>query len=320
MTSSRLARLGLPASLLLLLGSLGAGGWWLTQSLVHTQTLNESRTVADLAESVGRWASQYGGVHVRTQGGDTRIPGSFLTRSVYATTEGDSELLRGAATSAEAERQALGRTEAYHWKNPALIQREVADAVSAAGLRARYRLTARTVLNPDNAATPFELAALDQLQGGKAGSEVWRVEGGRMFYARAVVAQKSCLTCHAAPETAPAFLRTNARFNGGGGFGYVEGQPAGLISVTVPVPEAVAVLRQNLSAPVWAALGGVLLGLAGLVWSVAAGRRSAPAAASPAQPQARMAAPAPVPSPAAKQSHFPRTRFSDTQPDPDAQP
>lgn len=319
MTATRRPRLGTYLSLLLLLASLATAGWWVAQSMVTAQTLSESRTVADLAESVGRWASQYGGVHVRTQGGETRIPGSFLTRSVYARSEDDAGALRGSAASAEAERQALGRTEAYHWKNPALIQREVADAVSAAGLRARYRLTARTVLNPDNAATPFEISALDQLQSGRAGSEIWRVEGGRMFYARAVVAQKSCLTCHTSAETAPDFLRTNAQFNGGGGFGYVEGRPAGLISVTVPVPSAWAVVSQNLSWQVWGALLMAVLAASWLVWSVGGG--NAPAAAgSPASPTARAPQPQPVPSRGTPESAFPRTRFSDTQPGQGPQP
>lgn len=307
------------ATLVVLLGALGWAGHATLQAMVVTQTVNEGRTVADLAESVGRWASQYGGVHVRTQGGDNRIPGSFLTRSVYAMSEGDAGLLRGSATSAGAEREALQRTEAYHWKNPALIQREVADAVSAAGLRARYRMTARTVLNPDNAATAQEMQALDLLQREPGRQEMWRVEGGRLFYARAVVAQKSCLTCHNTPEAAPEFLRQNARFNGGGGFGYVEGRPAGLISVSVPLPETWKVASAGLGTPVYAALGVAGLALVALLWSLLRSRPVPPAAPAPRAAPAAAGADAQRRTPGtAANSAFPKTRFSESQQDPPA--
>ena len=59
------------APLALLIGALGAGGWWATESLVVSHTVQESRTMADLADNVGRWASQYGGLHARTAGGRT---------------------------------------------------------------------------------------------------------------------------------------------------------------------------------------------------------------------------------------------------------
>lgn len=59
---------------LLLLGGIGAGVWSGSLALTEKQTLGEARTVADLAENVGRWASQYGGVHVRTSGAQANIP------------------------------------------------------------------------------------------------------------------------------------------------------------------------------------------------------------------------------------------------------
>ena len=57
----------------------------------------------------------------------SRLPGSFLTRSVYAGSERDGAVLQGTLANAGegSERQAMQRIEAYHWKNPALIQREV---------------------------------------------------------------------------------------------------------------------------------------------------------------------------------------------------
>jgi hypothetical protein len=253
--------------MLLFIGGLASGAWWLSEALVLRQTVSEGRTVADMVENIGRWASQYGGVHVRTVGSNAKIPGNFLTRSVYAVSGADNQVLQGSKVeAAAAERDALERVEAYHWKNPALIQREVADVISASGSKARYRLTARTVLNKNNAPDRFESEALDAVQAAadtKADAtnaqEYWRVSGNRLLYARSVVAQPSCLRCHDKPDSAPEFIRTNAQFNGGGGYGYVAGKPAGLISVSVPLTTN-ANFVQNLPHEVWAAVGLALIG------------------------------------------------------------
>jgi Protein of unknown function (DUF3365) len=264
------------APMLLLAGGLGAGAWWMGESLVLNQTVSEGRTVADMAENIGRWASQYGGVHVRTVGTNAPIPGNFLTRSVFAVSDNDSNVLQGARyDTRNAEREAMERVESYHWKNPALIQREVADVIAASGSKARYRMTARTVLNKNNAPNEFEREALDAIQrgvdaaGGAASpglQEYWSVKAGQLLYARSVVAQPSCLRCHDKPESAPEFMRTNVQFNGGGGFGYLAGKPAGLISVSVPLPHTAAVLSNGIPMQVWAALA--LAGL-GCLWLLA---------------------------------------------------
>jgi hypothetical protein len=277
----RQQRLGLQLLLPMVLfaGGLGTAAWWLSESLVLKQTVSEGRTVADMVENIGRWASQYGGVHVRTVGSNAKIPGNFLTRSVYSMSGGDNQVLQGSKIDgAMAERDALERVEAYHWKNPALIQREVADVITASGSKARYRLTARTVLNKNNAPDAFESEALDAVQAAadkkpdaSGAQEYWRVSGNRMLYARSVVAQASCLRCHDKPDSAPEFIRTNAQFNGGGGYGYVAGKPAGLISVSVPLASNSGLL-QTLPPEVWAAVG--LAGVGALWMLVLALRRT----------------------------------------------
>lgn len=258
------------AAALVLFASLGACAWWTTESLVLSQSVSEGRTVADMAENVGRWASQYGGVHVRTIGTDAKIPGSFLTRAVYAANGGDATVLAGSrAGQSENERDAMQRVEAYHWKNPALVQREMADVIAASGSKARYRLTARTVLNTNNAPNEFEIEAMDALQAADgARKEYWTVRAGQLLYARAVIAQQSCLTCHASADKAPEFLRTNAQFNGGGGFGYVADRPVGVISVALPLPKTWQALSGSLPTKVWAALGLALAAALALVWAL----------------------------------------------------
>ena len=282
----RVALMG--ALLLVLLGALASAVWLAGDALLLSRSVNEGRIVADMAETVGRWASQYGGLHARTQGASAALPGTFLTRSVYAGTDEDAGVLQGSRSEHRLdERGAMERVEAYHWKNPALIQREVADTLLASGSRAQYRLTARTVLNRNNAPNAFELEALDALQSaflrlgkpseplgrdvasplGQAGShqEYWRVEGGQLLYARAVVAQASCLRCHDTPEKAPDFLKANQQFNGGGGFGYKVGQPVCLISVKLPVSTSATLLRDGVPPPAWAALGVALLAGLGIL-------------------------------------------------------
>lgn len=273
----------------LLSGSLALGGWQAAESLILTRTVNEGRTVADMAENVGRWASQYGGVHARTQGANASLPGTFLTRSVYAVSQGDSGVLQGSRTEDRlSERQAMERVEAYHWKNPALVQREVADVLTANGSRSQYRLTAGSVLNRNNAPNAFEREAIEAVQAAfaklppaqaealampqrvsgasqPAPLEFWRVEAGRLLYARAVMAQASCLKCHDTPSSAPDFIRTNQQFNGGGGFGYKAGHPVGVISVTVPLPSVQAVVTESLSPVSIAALAVAALSALGLL-------------------------------------------------------
>ena len=265
-----------PLALLVL--SLGAAMWWIGQTLVLRQTLSEGRTVADMVENIGRWASQYGGVHAKTTGADAKFPGNFLTRAVYSVSSSDASSLQGALSPhGSNEQAALARVEAYHWKNPALIQREVADVVAASGSKARFRLTARTVLNTNNAPDDFEREALDAVQtaaaGGEKAPEYWTVKSGTLLYARSMVAQPSCLRCHDKPETAPDFLRTNAQFNGGGGFGYVAGKPAGLISVKVPLADPVEAMVRSAPLQAWGALAVAALALLWLLFNTWRARR-----------------------------------------------
>lgn len=255
--------------------AIGTGIWWTMDTMVQSQAVNEARTVADMAENVGLWASQYGGVHVRTQGAHASIPGTFLTRSVYARSTDDAQVLQGAKTTAkDSERQLLDGLEAYHWKNPALIQRELADVMQASGSRAQFKLTARTVLNRNNTPDAFESQAIEALQNAPASvrgaapnpaREYWRLEMGRLRYARAMTAQASCLKCHDTPDNAPEFLKQNPQFNGGGGFGYQTGKTAGVISVSMPLPQSSDVVRQTLQPKAIGAWALGLLAAGGLV-------------------------------------------------------
>jgi hypothetical protein len=80
-----------------------------------------------------------------------------------------------------------------------------------------------------------------------------------------MTAQASCLKCHDKPENAPDFLKQNPQFNGGGGFGYQTGKTAGVISVSMPLPQSADVIRQNLPMKAMGAWGLGLLAAGGMV-------------------------------------------------------
>jgi HAMP domain-containing protein len=251
------------------------------QSIVVSQTVNESRSVADMAEHIGTWASQYGGVHIKKTGKDVANSGSFLQKSTYAASEKDQNAINWRSSGTKIEDQseataALGRVDTYFWKNPALIQREVSDIASHSQTNAKFRLTAKSVLNKNNAPNPFEsdaIKAIDSKFGetpketAKPRLEYWRVEGGRLLYARALIAKDSCLKCHTSLEASPDFLRTNTQFNGGGGFGYEANKPAGIISVSIALPNAKEALASSLTITGWLGLAAIfIMGLLILVF------------------------------------------------------
>ena len=253
--------------LAILIGVIVAAGAVVSRSIVIGRTLNEGRSVAQMVEHIGNWASQYGGLHVRTAGADMLQPGTYLERRMFAV-PGDAQ----SAPRDSALDIATGatRVEAYHWKNPALIQREISDIAAASPSPVKFRITAKSVLNPNNAPSAFEREALDRIAAAFEREQVYgdpakpaarleysKVEGGRLLYARVMMASQSCLRCHGSPQAAPGFLKTNAQFNGGGGFGYEVGKPAGIISVSIPLPRAAQALAESLTAEGWAALAAI---------------------------------------------------------------
>jgi hypothetical protein len=239
------------------LGSVIAG------SIVEMQVVSEARSIADMTEHIGKWASQYGGIHVKSTGGTgVRKVGSYLERAVYARSEGDNSLLTGSQLASEKDVfDATKRVEEYYWKNPALIQREVSDVASASNSKAKFRITAATVLNPRNAPDAFEKEALgvidakykaqppamptgDVPQPAAPRLEYWRMEGSQMRYARAIVAVDSCLRCHGQLQGAPQFLLS---------------KPTGIISVKIPVPNASRAIASALTPAGWMAVAGIAL-------------------------------------------------------------
>ena len=238
------------AILLLGLACIAAlSGYLIGSSVYVSETRNQARTVADMVDNFGQWATRYRGVWVKDDPRDPRLEvGSFLEREASSIHGGDSTTASNAA--------------AFHRKNPALVQRELSDITMASPAKAKFRMTSDRFMNPNNAPSEFDKVAMGVIRDSGA-SEYSEVQGGQLLYARRLIAEKGCLKCHGAPAAAPAAV--TALYPGPQGYGYEEGKLAGVISVAIPLEFSFAGFIQRFDAQVWAALAAVGLGVVGLL-------------------------------------------------------
>ena len=224
-------------------------GYLIGSSVYVSETRNQARTVADMVDNFGQWATRYRGVWVKDDPRDPRLEvGSFLEREASSMQGGDSTTAPNAA--------------AFHRKNPALVQRELSDITMASPAKAKFRMTSDRFMNPNNAPSEFDKVAMGVIRESGA-SEYSEVRGGQLLYARRLIAEKGCLKCHGAPAAAPAAV--TALYPGPQGYGYEEGKLAGVISVAIPLEFSFAGFIQRFDAQVWAALAAVGLGVVGLL-------------------------------------------------------
>jgi methyl-accepting chemotaxis protein len=86
-------------------------------------------------------------------------------------------------------------------------------------------------MNPVNKPDAFEAKALDEIRG-KHLAEYYEMLPDTYRYARTLYVKASCLSCHASAENAPADVKV--RYGTEHGFGFKEGEVAGIISVRLP--------------------------------------------------------------------------------------
>ena len=187
-------RLSLGTQFAVLLAALAAFvallGTVIASSIVQMQVVSEGRSIADMTEHVGKWASQYGGVHVKTTASASAAGkvGSYLERAMYARSESDGALLTGAQVASEKDLMgATRRIEEYYWKNPALIQREVSEVAMASHSKAQFRITAASVLNLRNAPDEFEREAMHIFESQYAAMAASRNAGSLPAFSRGEV-------------------------------------------------------------------------------------------------------------------------------------
>jgi hypothetical protein len=235
----RVKKRGMTASLLwgvLALGVGAAAGAFAMVDVVgakvhRAQAVNEARSIADMADNVGTWASTYKGVWIKDDG--------LTAKGVDIGSRIDTQRYKQSSEETDPH----GVFDTYHRKNPALIQRELSDVIQKSDSRGKFRLTSDKYMNPVNAPDGFDLRAMQALrQNGQR--EFYEIKSGEMRYARRLVAKDSCMNCHDTPDKAPS---TIARlYPGPQGYGYVKGDLAGIISVRVPYVYDRSVVLDNL--------------------------------------------------------------------------
>jgi hypothetical protein len=219
-------------ALLLVVGSF----YLVLDSVYRNELKSQAETVADNVDAFGSWVSQYGRVWVRDN--DKSFLGKVTLVSAPDPAAGAS------ATSAPAD------LWHFYSKNPALAQREFSEVVEKSPSPAKFRVTSHNFMNPVNKPDAFETRALDRIRAGHL-TEYYEVLPDSFRYARTLYEKASCLGCHASAESAPADVRE--RYGTQNGFGFKEGEVAGIISVRLPIRSFWAVTRDVLG-PVQIAL------------------------------------------------------------------
>jgi len=211
--------IGLFIVVLLLIGS----AYYLTlQNVYYTQLKSQAQTIVDNVDAFGAWVSQYGRVWVKDD------PSSYL--GTIAVVEAPAA---GAKAPAPRSKAAAVEQKIIHFysKNPALAQREFSEAIARSSSPAKFRMTSDNFMNPLNKPDAFEEEALRVIKDKKT-SEYDMITPTGYRYARALYHKKSCIACHGDPAAAPADVTT--RYGTKAGFGFKEGDVAGVISVNIP--------------------------------------------------------------------------------------
>src|SRR4030095_16766196 len=95
---------------------------------------------------------------------------------------------------------------------------------------AKFRLTSHNVMNPNNKPDAFEQGALREIRD-RGLKEYYELTDNGFRYARAVYQKASCIACHGDASNAPNDVKV--RYGTTNGFGFKEGDVAGIISVTL---------------------------------------------------------------------------------------
>jgi methyl-accepting chemotaxis protein len=194
-------------ALLLVMGSF----YLVLESVYRNELKAQAETVADNVDAFGSWVSQYGRVWVRDD--DKSYLGQVTLQNV-----------------------ADGAVPADQWhfysKNPALAQREYSEVVEKSTSPAKFRMTSHNFMNPVNKPDAFEEKALDRVRTGRL-TEYYEILPDSFRYARTLYEKASCLACHASAATAPNDVKE--RYGVEHGYGFKEGEVAGIISVRLPI-------------------------------------------------------------------------------------
>lgn len=199
---------------LLAIGLVAAAFYLILDRIYLNQLKSQAETVADNVDAFGTWVAQYGRVWVKD---DAR---SYLGH--LSLVQEDGVAAPGAARP---------KPISFFSKNPALAQREFSEVVARSGSPAKFRLTSHNVMNPANAPDPFESAALQRIREDGL-KEYFELTPDGFRYARTLYHKAPCIGCHGDAGNAPNDV--TARYGSANGYGFKEGDVAGVISVRLP--------------------------------------------------------------------------------------
>lgn len=199
-------------ALFLFIVSLNALAYYFMLQNIYLQELKfQAKTVVSNVESFGAWVAQNGRVWVKEGSKE-----SFLSQELY-----------------KASCEATDQQDFIHFysKNPALAQREFSEVVAKSSSPAKFHMTSQNVMNPINVPDDFEKTALDIVTNTGV-AEYSEFVGGQYRFAQAIYHKASCISCHGDPAKAPEDVIK--RYGSVHGFGFKEGDVAGVISVSIP--------------------------------------------------------------------------------------
>jgi len=198
---------------LIALGLVGAASWLILDRIYMNQLKSQAETVADNVDAFGNWVAQYGRVWVKDN------DKSYL---------GHLPAFQNEDTTGAAPKMTPVN---FYSKNPALAQREFSEVVEHSASPAKFRLTSHNVMNPNNRPDGFEEGALRRIRE-QGLPEYFELTPTGFRYARTVHHKASCNACHGEPGAAPNDVKV--RYGTQNGFGFKEGEVAGIISVRLP--------------------------------------------------------------------------------------
>ncbi|MBM5570472.1 MULTISPECIES: Tll0287-like domain-containing protein [Deefgea] len=216
------------------------------EAIYRNQAVAQARTVADMVENIGKWASTFGGMWIKNNKGKELDLGSHLDTMIVTPSIANSSEI----SSSEAD-----EIIQFHLKNPALIQREISDFTEKSSSTTKFRITSDKFMNPKNAPTGFETTAMNEIRKNNS-KEFYTISDGQLRYARALVATEACMRCHDTPAKAPASVRD---LYPNQGYGYEVGKVSGVISVTVPYTFSLIELIKDLSLWFWLAVSALVV-------------------------------------------------------------
>lgn len=169
-------------------------------------------------------------------------------RTIANLVEDVGQLTGREGLSASDARTLDGVSGGFHLTRPASIQRDRSEVANTAGHSIRFRMVSDKFVNPADAPTRFELAAIETLRE-SGGVEVSEIKGDRLMYARRLTATPACMACHDS-------------------YGFKPGEVAGVLSVSVPIVEGGSGLFESLGAVAWVGIAAFLAALSALLWFV----------------------------------------------------